>query len=491
MSRLSPRIKAALPVRLDANSANIEMLITDLGVNGAFLRARSSVCDGKLRIDTPVLLQYNVSGKGHFEHRGNIRRKENGGYAVNFCDLDAATKQKLWEFIAGSLSDIKECPFCGQSYNEMPAICKSCGWELNFGSPVYFDYHEKMCILKKLYAKLSAMGMEQLQTIIGFLDAGPVNVTGNEESQEFVGTGKAMLEVFSNIRKVAPTDLSILILGESGTGKELTAQAIHERSPRKDKPFVAINCGAIPDTLLEAELFGFEKGAFTGAHTSKKGKFECADGGTIFLDEIGEMPFSLQVKLLRFLQDKNVERIGAVSGKNVDVRLIAATNRDIGSAIAEGKFRNDLYYRLDEFTIQLPPVRERGDDKIILARFFLKKFSREMGFAKTFTKEAVAAIEGYDWPGNVREIINKVRRAMVMAGGNSVTPADLDLDVPKIGKGAGNIHLNDAVAQIEIEKIKDVLNYCGHNISSAADILGITRQTLHRRIKIYGIKKTP
>lgn len=490
MSRLSPRIKAVLPVRLTANSANIEMLITNLGVNGAFISARASVPDGKLGVDTPVLLHYNVSAKGHFEHRGNIIRKENEGYAVNFCELDVATKQKLWKFIADNLSNINGCPFCGQGFRNIPTTCARCGWELSFDSPEYFNYYEKKCLLKKLQARLAELNIHQMQKIIGFIDAEAKNAETDEEIQEFVGTSRAMLEVFSNIRKVAPTDLSILILGESGTGKEMTAQAIHERSHRKDKPFVAINCGAIPENLLEAELFGYEKGAFTGAYTNKKGKFECANGGTIFLDEIGEMPFALQVKLLRFLQDKNVERIGAVSGNVVDVRLIAATNCDLGSAITEGKFRNDLYYRLDEFTIQLPPLRERGDDKLILAKFFLNKFCKEMGLSKSFSREAAEAIQGYDWPGNVREIINKIRRALVMAVGNAITPADLDMEAPKMMKETGTVRLSDAVAQLEIEKIKDVLNCCGQNISSAADMLGITRQTLHRRLKVYGIKKT-
>ncbi len=487
MSRLSPRIRTALPVMLNTESATIEMLITDLGVGGAFINARSSASDGLLAVDTPISLHYEVQGRGPLEHHGIIARKQNGGYGLSFCDLDTGTRNKLWRFIADNLSDISGCPYCGREFSARPTVCSGCGWELTFASPGYLDYYEKKCMLSRLHAKLSGLGLEQLRRISGFIEADAASPKENEEVQEFVGTSKAMLDVFSNIRKVAPTDLCVLILGESGTGKEMTAQAIHERSPRKDKPFVAINCGAIPDTLLEAELFGFEKGAFTGAYSRKKGKFEIADGGTIFLDEIGEMPVALQVKLLRFLQDKNIERIGSVGGKIVDVRLIAATNRDLGSAIAEGKFRNDLYYRLDEFTIQLPPLRERGDDKLILAKFFLNKFGREMGMTKTFSKEALEAIHGYEWPGNVREIINKVRRALVMAGGSAITPVDLDLDIPRKGKAGGNNILSHAVAQLEVEKIKEVLKGCGHNISKAAEILGITRQTLHRRLKTYGI----
>ncbi len=487
MPRLSPRISATVPATLDTPSSKIEMVITDLGLNGAYLRAHSPLPGKKLGVDTSVLLQYKLIGKGLFEHRGNIIRKDNAGYAVNFQGLDLATKRKLWEFLVDNLTDLNECPFCGKSYSTMPTTCKSCGWELNFNPPGYFNYYEKTCTLKKLQERLASLDVEQLQKIINFVDIDITKVAGGEELQEFVGTGNAMLEVFANIRKVAPTDLTVLILGESGTGKELTAQAIHERSTRKDKPFVAINCAAIPDNLLEAELFGYEKGAFTGAHISKKGKFEFADSGTIFLDEIGDMPPNLQAKLLRFLQDKIVERIGTVGGKKVNVRIIAATNRELDVAIAEGKFRSDLYYRLDEFTINLPPVRERGEDTLILAKHFLNKFSREVGFAKTFTKEAAEAIRNYDWPGNVREIINKVRRAIVMAGGKTVTPMDLVLNVAKIENGVDNNHLGDALAQIEREKIKEVLKGSSHNISNAAQMLGISRPTLYRRMKIYGI----
>ncbi|ABQ25356.1 sigma 54-interacting transcriptional regulator [Geotalea uraniireducens] len=487
MPRLSPRIIATVPATLDTPSSKIEMVITDLGLNGAYLRAHSPFPGKKLGVDTPVLLQYNLFGKGLFEHRGNIIRKDNAGYAVNFPGLDFATKRKLWEFIVDNLSDVHECPFCGESYITMPTTCKRCGWELNFNPPEYFNYYEKNCTIKKLHERLSGLDIEQLQKIVNFIDIDIAKVMGSEEIQEFVGTGNAMLEVFANIRKVAPTDLTVLVLGESGTGKELTAQAIHDRSTRKDKPFVAINCAAIPDNLLEAELFGYEKGAFTGAHISKKGKFEFADNGTIFLDEIGDMPPNLQAKLLRFLQDKIVERIGTVGGKKVNVRLIAATNRDLDAAIAEGKFRSDLYYRLDEFTINLPPVRERGEDTVILAKYFLNKFSREVGLTKTFTKDAADAIRNYDWPGNVREIINKVRRAIVMAGGKTVTPVDLLLDVAKMDVGAENNQLSDALAQIERAKIKEVLKGCSHNLSNAARMLGISRPTLYRRMKIYGI----
>ncbi|GAB7026744.1 sigma 54-interacting transcriptional regulator [Geotalea toluenoxydans] len=488
MSRQSPRIKAILPAKLDTPSSKIETEIIDLGLDGAYLKVLPPAFRDKIPLNTQVLVQYDLFGQGLFEHRGNIVRKDGLGYGVQFAGIDRMTKNKLWQLIAGNFNNTGSCPFCGESYGLLPPVCKSCGWQLDFNPPGYLDYHERTCLLNRVNGNLAKFDLDQLQKVSGFIDTDILKLKGNDDLDQFVGTGKAMLDVFANIRKVAPTDLTVLILGESGTGKELTAQAIHERSPRKDKPFVAINCAAIPDNLLEAELFGHEKGAFTGAHTTKKGKFEYADNGTIFLDEIGDMPSNLQAKLLRFLQDKIVERVGTVGGKKVNVRVIAATNRDLSVAIAEGKFRSDLYYRLDEFAINLPPVRERGEDTLILAKYFLNKFSREGGLAKTFTKEAIDVINNYDWPGNVREIINKVRRSIVMAAGRYVTPADLMLDVAKVENGAGNSDLSSAVAVLEKEKIKEVFKSCNYNISTAAKLLGVSRPTLYRRMKIYGIE---
>ena len=488
MPRLSPRIVATVPATLDTPTSKIDMVITSLGLNGAYLQAHSPIPCKDLRTNTSVLLQYSLIGVG-FEHRANIIRNDNLGCALDFPKLDFATKGKLWEYMVDKLGDLKECPYCGTGYSAMPATCPNCGWNLDFNPAGYFNYYERNCTMKKLHERLTGLDIAQLQQVANYIDIDIAKVAGGEEIQEFVGTGSAMLQVFADIRKVAPTDLTVLILGESGTGKELTAQAIHERSSRKDKPFVAINCAAIPDNLLEAELFGYEKGAYTGAHISKKGKFEIADSGTIFLDEIGDMPPNLQAKLLRFLQDRIVERIGTVKGKKVNVRLIAATNRALDVAIAEGKFRSDLYYRLDEFTISLPPVRDRGEDVLILAKYFLNKFSREAGLTKTFTKDAADAIRDYAWPGNVREIINKVRRAVVMASGKNVTRMDLVLlEGAKRTNGSKDTQLSDTLSLVENEKIKEVLKGCSHNISNAAQLLGISRPTLYRRMKIYGIE---
>lgn len=486
MSRMSPRITINLPVKLEAKSARTEMIMTDLGLNGAFLKGDSLMLGRKLSVNTPVLLQYNLAGKGMFEQKGSIVREETGGYAINFHDLDIAAKSKLWDFITGHLSILKLCPYCGEKYISLPPTCKYCGWDLNFDSPEYLHHYEKIYMVKKLYSKILSLNDGELQKILNYIHMDILKTKSGDNYQEFVGTSSSMLEVFANIRRVASTNLTVLVLGESGTGKELTALAIHDRSPRKDKPFVAINCAAIPENLLEAELFGYERGAFTGAYAAKKGKFEYADGGTIFLDEIGEMPINLQTKLLRFLQDKTVEKIGGIGGKKVDVRMIAATNRDLSSAIAEGRFRNDLYYRLDEFTINLPPVRERGGDKVILAKFFLNKFSMENGVKKEFSKEAVEAMLEYDWPGNAREIINKVRRAVVMSADQTITPTDLALGSATIKSAPESNQIQEAFSQFELEKIRSVLSSTNNNISKSAKILGFSRPTLYSKLKKYG-----
>lgn len=487
MARLNPRVTTNLPVEVDAKSVKTEMVMTNLGIGGAFLRDHS-IIQGEKLVGNTVFLKYNLPNQGILEHCGKIIRKEKMGYALSFYQLDVATKVKIWDYNADKLTDIEGCPYCGEKYSTMPTVCNTCGWELTFNSSGYFEYHQKRSTLKKLYSKLESLGIDQLQRAINFLDIKVLKLESSEELQEFIGTSSAMLEVFSKIRKVAPTDLSVLILGESGTGKELTALAIHERSQRSEKPFLTINCAAIPESLLEAELFGYEKGAFTGAYTSKSGKCELADSGTLFLDEIGEFSPGLQAKLLRFLEDKVIEKIGATRGKKVDVRVIAATNRELGSAIAEGNFRNDLYYRLNEFTINLPPVRERGEDKLIIAKFFLNKSSSKIGSTKTFSKKAIESIMTYDWPGNVREIINRTRRAIVMADSKTITPENLGFKTQDIINSSEGFSLKNVRSKIEEQRIKEVLSICGNNISKTAKMLGISRPSLYNHIKKYPIK---
>ena len=488
MSRLSPRVSVELPMSFELESTCSEALITDIGMGGAFIKYASS---RKISLNVHGIAHYNINKK-KFHTKGEVIRIDEHGYAIRFDGIGNVDKKYLWEYLSNNLKAVSYCQFCCQKFSEVTKICYRCNWNLEFKSPEYFDYYEKNSLLKKISASMSALELDDLLRVEQFIENGAfraASATQGNEDEEFVGTCDAMMEIFSLIRKVAPTDISVLILGESGTGKEMTAQAIHERSSRKEKPFVAINCGAIPENLLESELFGHEKGAFTGAYAVKKGKFEHADGGTIFLDEIGEMPLTLQVKLLRFLQDRNVERVGSVSLRKVDIRIIAATNSDLRTSIADGKFRKDLFYRLNEFTINLPPIRERENDKLVLAKFFLEKFCREKGSVKTFGCEAADAVMSYEWPGNVREIINKVRRAIVMGGSNIITPQDLDLDFLRQAKTGENVRLSHALAQLEKQRIKEALNSCNNNISVAAGFLGITRQTLHRRIKLLDIRK--
>jgi two-component system NtrC family response regulator len=310
-----------------------------------------------------------------------------------------------------------------------------------------------------------------------------------EELMEMVGTSPAIRRVFSMIRKVASSDVSVLITGESGTGKELTARAIHERSARESRSFVTINCGAIPDTLLESELFGHEKGAFTGAHQQKRGKFEYAHGGTIFLDEVGELPLALQVKLLRFLQDRTIERIGGRQPIGVDARIIAATHVDLPAAIAAGRFREDLYYRLGVVTVSLPPLRERGEDVLLMARVFLGEASRQMRRPiEGFTREAIDAIRAYPWRGNVRELLNKVRRAVVMAEGSRITPEDLDLPSTGAGSLTTGLSLREARRRADAEIVAKALVLHNGNLSQTAQGLRISRPALYKLIRRHGVQ---
>jgi two-component system NtrC family response regulator len=301
-----------------------------------------------------------------------------------------------------------------------------------------------------------------------------------------LGTSPKMQEVFATVRKVASTDVPILITGESGTGKELVAQAIHRQSQYCSGPFVVINCGAIPENLLESELFGHEKGAYTGAHTQRKGRFELADGGTLFLDEIGELSLPLQVKMLRFLQERVIERVGGRDQIRVDVRIVAATNKDLKQAMQDGKFREDLFFRISVVSMYLPALREREDDVLVLAHAFLQRAVRENRKKITgFTQPAIAAITTYPWPGNVRELENRVKRAVIMAEGRKVRPVDLELEEPA-GRFEG-MTLRAARETLEREMILKVLARQKDNITRAAEELGISRPTLYELMDKLGI----
>ncbi len=304
-----------------------------------------------------------------------------------------------------------------------------------------------------------------------------------------IGQCPAMVQVFSTIRKVATSDVAVLVQGESGTGKELVARAIHAASPRREGEFVAINCGAIPENLLESELFGHEKGAFTGAHARIQGKVEYAQGGTLFLDEIGELPSQLQVKLLRFLQDKTIQRVGGREELHVDARIVAATNRQLPEEIKSGKFREDLYYRIGVVTIALPPLRERKEDITVLAALFLMRFAEEFRKRiKGFSAAAMEQMESYAWPGNVRELENKIQRAVILSEGPLVEPQDMGFPqrsaVPAAMPAAT---LKDARDRVERQMVILAMDRRRGNIAQAAEDLGISRPTFYDIMKKHGL----
>ncbi len=301
-----------------------------------------------------------------------------------------------------------------------------------------------------------------------------------------VAASEGMLAVCRMIEKIAPTDVTTLLLGESGTGKELLARALHRLSPRVDQNFVAINCAAIPENLLESELFGHEKGSFTGAHKQSIGKVEVADGGTLFLDEIGDMPIALQAKMLRFLQERVIERVGGRKEIPVDVRVVCATNQNPEALIKEGLFREDLYYRVSEITINIPPYRDREEGRLILARACLTKYAKLQKRAiNGFSDDAVEAIEAYAWPGNVRELENKIKAAVIMAEGKMVTA--LDLGISGGEEEAESLNLREVRQHAESRAIRVALTKSYGNISKAAEALGITRPTLYDLLSKYGV----
>ena len=305
-----------------------------------------------------------------------------------------------------------------------------------------------------------------------------------------IGNSEAIARLQTMVQRIAPTSITALLLGESGTGKEVTANAVHNLSDRKNKPFVAINCASIPETLLESELFGYEKGAFTGAHKTTKGKIECAEGGTLFLDEIGDMPFNLQAKLLRFLQEKIIERLGGRQEIPVDVRVVCATNQNLEEMVANKTFREDLFYRVSEITLNIPPLRDRDEDVIILAQYFLQQYTAEYkSNIKSFTEEGLSAIKAHRWPGNIRELQNKVKSSAIMATGSQVTAFDLGFFDHNSDSEEYQLSLNlrTVRGQAETIAIQKAYALTEGNMSKTAELLGITRPTLYSLIDKYSL----
>ena len=347
-----------------------------------------------------------------------------------------------------------------------------------------FDYYLKPVNLTELRLILErACNLSRLDREAYGDDTAAITPVGTDE---ILGDGPAMRRIFDTIKRVSRTDVTVLVSGESGTGKELIARSIHAKSPRRNRPFVAINCGAIPENLVESELFGHEKGSFTGAHAQRKGRLEMADGGTVFLDEVAELPAPVQVKLLRVLQERQLERVGGRELIPLDVRILAATNRDIKQDTAQGRFREDLYYRLVVVTIQMPPLRERLEDLPLLAMRFLDRYSAEYKVrTRPFSTEALGAMQTYPWPGNVRELENRIKRAVIMAHGRRITPTDLDLP-PKMPP-APRVSLKRARNETERRLLIDALQRYRGNISQAAKAIDISRPAFHELLAKHEI----
>ena len=315
-----------------------------------------------------------------------------------------------------------------------------------------------------------------------------IGQTNGASIKGIIAASPEMMEICRTIENVAPTDVTTLITGETGTGKELLARALHDLSHRTDQPFAAINCAAIPENLLESELFGFEKGSFTGATQAKKGKIESANGGTLFLDEIGDMPMALQAKLLRFLQERVVDRVGSVKPVPVDVRVVCATHRNVQELITQGEFREDLYYRISEITLDVPALRERDGDALVIAQSLLKSLGTQLDRPNlSFSEDAVQAITSYAWPGNVREMINKVKRAIIMADGKRVSAGDLQLSTGE-GEQVNQLNLRHVREQAEKQAILQALHCTSFNMSQASRLLGVTRPTLYNLTDKYRIE---
>jgi two-component system NtrC family response regulator len=313
------------------------------------------------------------------------------------------------------------------------------------------------------------------------------NVPARSPIERIVTAGVAMLKVCRDVEKLATTNVPVLLLGESGTGKEALAAALHQLGPRAKQPFVAINCGAIPENLLESELFGHERGAFTGAVKQTVGKIESANKGTLFLDEIGDLPHPLQVKLLRFLQDQIVERIGGRQKIQVDVRVVSATNANLEDKIAQGVFRGDLFYRMNAVTVRIPPLRQREGDVMLLANFFLHRFNQEFNRnIRGFTETAAMALDAHDWPGNVRELENRMKRAVVMAESRMIDAPDLELAPP--GEAMPDLDLRSARLRAQREVLLAAFARSNHTIATAARLLGVSRPTLYGLMEVHRIE---
>jgi DNA-binding NtrC family response regulator len=454
--RETPRFSVQIPVSLE-NAASARGTISNLGLNGAFVSLPPNS-----KIDKPlVTLRFPLPNSPQsLEVMGLVVRTTDKGLGVKFLDLDADQRYSLWSSLVPLWPRrLKECSYCGKA---LEVNCKAglCHW---CQSPL--DFSEERFI-ERLVAK--------------------------SPPREMIGTCPQMLQVFQLIRKVGISGVPVLVTGGSGTGKEMVAQAIHQRSARAKGPFVVVNCGAIPRELLESELFGHERGAFTGAYRTVVGKVELAHRGTLFLDEIGELPLEMQVKLLRFLQEFTFERVGGQRNREVDVRIISATNANLPKMIAAGRFREDLYYRLDVINVELPDLKDRGDDVLILANVLLRRYNNQVHKKiKGFTTRAEQALMNYPWPGNVRELINYIRRAVVMADDSWVKPENLGLPQGHSNcksRNCNDLGLKEAKAQFEAQLIAQALMMFQGNVQLVAKAMKTSRSVIYHLIQKHELR---
>ncbi|SNZ02573.1 DNA-binding transcriptional response regulator, NtrC family, contains REC, AAA-type ATPase, and a Fis-type DNA-binding domains [Persephonella hydrogeniphila] len=466
--RLSPRVPFNREIYIDCQKELVPVKAENLSLLGIKIKDNLDRC---LEEEIVVILELENS----VSLRGKVARDELKEHVIVFFEAPEVIASTVGKYLTVKIYQSGRCPFCHKIIENSEKYCKKCGMFFDYTKPEIVRFIRDFKVGKVFYELLVETSKEL------------------EENKEFIGVSQAIKQVFALIRKYATNDYPVLIVGETGTGKELTAKAIHERSKRADKPFVVVNCAAIPENLLEAELFGYEKGAFTDAHKRKIGKIEYANGGTLFLDEIGDMPMNMQAKLLRFLEDLSFSRIGGNETIYADVRIIAATNVDLEKAVEEGRFREDLFYRLNVLTIKIPPLRERKEDILPLAKYFLIKHSREVEKKiKGFTKKAEEKLINYPWPGNVRELINTIRKAVVLSEGEYITDKDLDIKEKNSTYtsycfSTQSLNLKENIEKLEEDLLKQAFIVSKGNISKMAKLLGISRPKVYSLMEKHKI----
>ncbi len=508
MPRLDVRVKTELPAKAICNKKTSSVIISEFSLSGALVNGLNSKHTGIITIKPEFGANKNIA------LTGEIIRKNNGTTIIEFYHPDRYAGVRAWQYIKQHLSLTEECPYCNNKNSLGADHCGSCGWLLDFNDIDYLDKHNREIFVPKILRRACSLDPDQMHTVINFMDTElrkkrmelpgitcPYGIEhelrGSYCFESILGHHPKMIAILKLIAQVADTAATVLIYGESGTGKELIARALHYNSRRKNAIFATINCGALPENLLDTELFGHVRGAFTGAIKDKAGWFEHADKGTIFLDEISEMPAALQVKLLRILQTGEYSRVGSTKINRCDVRILAATNRNLKNLVREGTFREDLYYRLNVLDIELPPLRERKCDIPLLIQHLLKIFSAK--YAKPhlrLTKDAEALILAYDFPGNIRELENIIQRAVLLAESSIIEtrhlPADIrDKSVTSLQKenklSSFKLAKQQAVEQFERKYISDCLKTTSGNISRAAFAAGINVKNFYEKMTKYGI----